>query len=129
MARNWHISDICSSYDCRQEDFESNWRGHQPLTPPNWTTTCGASGPSACGIGRGGGCGTGVLSASELCLMRGRRKRGVVSPPRRSHAYAGSSLLSKGSSSFDISEEVEGFPAEFADPRLAEKEKKWKPAL
>jgi len=67
--------DYCIQ-DCTNQDYyQSNWKGHQPLSAPTWDI------PSVQPAGSFGA--SSHVSASELRLMRRRRRRGVLSHPRR----------------------------------------------
>jgi len=73
-----YIIDICCNNPTSAgkvdttNDYETNWNGHQPLSPMK--TTCSKE-EDACNSSR--------LSASELRFGRKRRRRGVISPPPR----------------------------------------------
>jgi len=126
----------CCIRDCTSEDYyQSNWKGHQPLSEPTWDT------PSVQPAGSFGA--SSHVSASELRLMRRRRRCGVLSPPRR-NAKVGSVVDPRfgeenvafarvhstslpmppkmpGSGEWSI-----GFPGDVVDPHLVAK-KKWEP--
>mmetsp|Transcript_41924 Transcript_41924/g.75550 ORF Transcript_41924/g.75550 Transcript_41924/m.75550 type:complete len:153 (-) Transcript_41924:19-477(-) len=55
-----HCCNHDSTDDC---EYETNWKGHQPLTPYTWSFADDDT--------------LSVISASELRLMRRRRRRGV----------------------------------------------------
>mmetsp|Transcript_18418 Transcript_18418/g.38566 ORF Transcript_18418/g.38566 Transcript_18418/m.38566 type:complete len:316 (-) Transcript_18418:190-1137(-) len=126
----------CCIWDRTSEDYyQSNWKGHQPLSEPTWNT------PSIQPAGSFGA--SSHVSASELRLMRRRRRRGVLLPPRR-NARVGSVVDPRfgeenvafarvhstnlpmpptmpGSGEWSI-----GFPGDVVDPHLVAK-KKWEP--
>ena len=70
-----YIMDICCNptYSSAKvdttNDYETNWNGHQPLSPMKTTCSKKEEDASSC-----------RLSASELRFDRKRRRRGVISP-------------------------------------------------
>lgn len=70
-----YIMDICYNTPASSaNDYETNWNGHQPLTPmkPTCSKEEDASGSR--------------ISASELRFERKRRRRGVIISPRDNDA-------------------------------------------
>lgn len=121
-----YILDSTREFDCfnintdSTDDYEVNWTGHQPL---------GDDSPSS------------MVSASELRLIRSRRRRGVVTPPAHQTAKVGGSsgtiVHEGGELSFGkVHEKLQEprdlprcsipFPEDVVDPHIATKEK-WKP--
>lgn len=112
-------ADFCNRDSTYTECYESNWEGHQPLTPTEDDTG---------------------IPASELRLMRSRRRRGVMSPPRRNERNA---KIGSGDDPLCVQEDnsvVKGhygslnspgsfsiaFPGDVVDPHLSGK-KEWQP--
>ena len=115
-------------------DYETNWKGHQPLTPETWSTNIE---PGANESSR--------IAASEIRLMRRRRRRGLITPQRpingnvaklnphvtsppkvsrrgpTEQAFSDNSVLGKNSNISNDARLSTPFPKDVVVPRLGQK--------
>mmetsp|Transcript_27104 Transcript_27104/g.57208 ORF Transcript_27104/g.57208 Transcript_27104/m.57208 type:complete len:260 (+) Transcript_27104:220-999(+) len=120
-----YIIESCSDLDCRkllpnEKDYEAKWNGHQPLSPETWTCTTDSCNDAS----------ENVISASEMRLMRSRRRRGVMSPLRLSNGEVDCAIHLENNvfseASIPSKSQDSSFPADVVDPHLVVK-KKWVP--
>ena len=71
------IDYCCNNKHVAEDDYETKWRGHQPLTPSTWSS---AKNDYIDELNDTSGS---VVSASEQRFMRRRRRRGVLPPSKR----------------------------------------------
>ena len=128
------IDYCCNNKHVAEDDYETKWRGHQPLTPSTWSS---AKNDYIDELNDTSGR---VVSASEQRFMRRRRRRGVLPPSKRGEDNNNISMhVSKANNNNNNVEPQRDtilpgwgipFPGDVIDPHLVPKKKeKWHPNI
>lgn len=129
------IDYCCNNKHVAEDDYETKWRGHQPLTPSTWSS---AKNDYIDELNDTSGS---VVSASEQRFMRRRRRRGVLPPSKRGEDNNNniSMHVTKANNNNNNVEPQRDtilpgwgipFPGDVIDPHLVPKKKeKWHPNI
>jgi hypothetical protein len=94
---------FCNYYD-QDEDYETTWKGHQPLTPDTWSSQQEG------------------ITANERRWTRRRMKRGCLSPKVKTRDTDATDIVKSTDAADKGSEWPVSYPRDLTDPHL----KEWK---